>query len=61
MDSKSNLKSSKDTSYVNRNLKRSKKAVHHIILVRHGQYNIQGNTDNEKSLTNLGKKNSFYR
>ncbi|XP_031781018.1 phosphoglycerate mutase family member 5 isoform X2 [Nasonia vitripennis] len=31
------------------------KASRHIILIRHGQYNTQGKSDNERNLTNLGK------
>jgi len=29
-------------------------AVKHLILVRHGQYNLEGKTDEERVLTNLG-------
>lgn len=35
------------------------KAVRHLILIRHGQYNRQGNTDEEKILTILGNYNFF--
>jgi serine/threonine-protein phosphatase PGAM5 len=30
------------------------KAVRHIILIRHGQYNLSGKTDKERILTDLG-------
>lgn len=30
------------------------KATRHIILVRHGQYNMEGSADNERILTKLG-------
>lgn len=32
------------------------KAVRHIILVRHGQYNLKGSTDVEKTLTAIGRE-----
>lgn len=32
------------------------KATRHLILVRHGQYNLSGKTDNEKFLTDLGRE-----
>jgi hypothetical protein len=32
------------------------KAVRHLILVRHGQYNLKGSTDTERVLTELGRK-----
>lgn len=31
------------------------KAVRHIILIRHGQYNLDGKNDKERVLTALGK------
>lgn len=30
------------------------KAVRHILLIRHGQYNIGGKTDSDRTLTKLG-------
>ena len=33
-------------------------ATRHIILIRHGQYNLNGKTDAEKYLTTLGKEQS---
>ncbi|KAF4524269.1 hypothetical protein B566_EDAN012032 [Ephemera danica] len=32
------------------------KSVRHIILIRHGQYNMSGKTDKERTLTELGKR-----
>lgn len=31
------------------------KAIRHIILIRHGQYNVGGKTDADRTLTELGK------
>lgn len=31
-------------------------ATRHIILIRHGQYNLDGNTDTERYLTDLGRE-----
>jgi serine/threonine-protein phosphatase PGAM5 len=35
------------------------KAVRHIILIRHGQYYLDGATDNERVLSDLGKKQAL--
>ena len=32
------------------------KATRHLLLIRHGQYNLEGKTDEEKILTELGRK-----
>ncbi|XP_076249128.1 serine/threonine-protein phosphatase Pgam5, mitochondrial [Calliopsis andreniformis] len=32
------------------------KAIRHIILIRHGQYNIRGKTDADRTLTELGRQ-----
>ncbi len=32
------------------------KAVRHLILIRHGQYNLDGVTDDQRYLTEIGKK-----
>lgn len=32
------------------------KSVRHIILIRHGQYNLNGDTDAERYLTDIGRK-----
>ncbi|KAL1138710.1 hypothetical protein AAG570_008772, partial [Ranatra chinensis] len=37
------------------NEKKKPKAVRHIILIRHGQYNLDGITDPDRTLTELGK------
>lgn len=36
------------------------KATRHIILIRHGQYNLEGKDDKEKCLTDMGKKQADY-
>ncbi|XP_063929716.1 serine/threonine-protein phosphatase Pgam5, mitochondrial isoform X2 [Zophobas morio] len=36
------------------------KSVRHIILIRHGQYNVEGQTDAERTLTRLGKVQAEY-
>ena len=36
--------------------KKKSKAIRHIILIRHGQYNLDGATDKERVLTKLGEK-----
>lgn len=33
------------------------KATRHVILIRHGQYNLDGNTDQDRVLTKLGEVN----
>lgn len=35
------------------------KAVRHLFLIRHGQYNVQGETDKERTLTDLGNLFTF--
>lgn len=36
-------------------------ASRHLIFIRHGQYNLEGPSDTERHLTELGKwTNSFY-
>lgn len=32
------------------------KAVRHLILIRHGQYNLDGLTDDQRYLTEIGKR-----
>lgn len=57
------LKSSDDPqkqNQYNENLAKNKsKAVRHIILIRHGQYDLSGKTDKARVLTELGEK-IFY-
>ncbi|XP_044740364.1 serine/threonine-protein phosphatase Pgam5, mitochondrial isoform X2 [Chrysoperla carnea] len=36
------------------------KFTRHIFLIRHGQYNLEGKTDQERALTELGKKQAAY-
>ncbi|CAG9820564.1 unnamed protein product [Phaedon cochleariae] len=36
------------------------KACRHIILIRHGQYNLNGSTDEERVLTKLGRTQAEY-
>ncbi|CAG9770326.1 unnamed protein product [Ceutorhynchus assimilis] len=36
------------------------KAVRHVILIRHGQYNLEGQTDEERFLTKLGRLQAEY-
>jgi serine/threonine-protein phosphatase PGAM5 len=36
--------------------KQTSKQIRHIILVRHGQYNLNGTTDKERILTDLGRE-----
>ncbi|CAK9825093.1 Serine/threonine-protein phosphatase PGAM5, mitochondrial [Anthophora retusa] len=39
-----------------RSIKNKMNIKHHIILIRHGQYNTDGKTDLDQTLTNLGKE-----
>lgn len=51
------LKTPEDENEYNRKCEAKKsRAVRHLILIRHGQYNLYGNTDEEKILTKLGRK-----
>lgn len=36
------------------------KAVRHLILIRHGQYNLDGKTDAERILTELGENSLIF-
>lgn len=36
------------------------KAVRHLILIRHGQYNLNGSNDAQRYLTELGKYFQIY-
>lgn len=44
-----------DCRNVNKPVKNTK-GIRHLILVRHGQYNLKGVTDTERVLTELGRK-----
>lgn len=35
-------------------------ATRHIFLIRHGQYNLKGETDEERKLTELGRRQALY-
>lgn len=45
----------KENEYNEKLDKLRSKATRHIILVRHGQYNLEGTTDAERTLTELGR------
>lgn len=48
---------SKDENSYNERLQKVRpKATRHLILVRHGQYNLDGKTDDERFLTSLGRE-----
>lgn len=36
------------------------KATRHLILIRHGQYNLDGETDKERILTELGREQAKF-
>lgn len=40
--------------------KKKPKAVRHLILIRHGQYYLNGKTDAQRVLTELGKEQANY-
>lgn len=42
-----------------RSIKKSN-VKHHIILIRHGQYNTKGKTDSDRTLTTLGWYQIIY-
>ena len=50
-----NASPEKENSYNEKIEKHRSKAVRHIILIRHGQYNLNGSTDAERILTELGR------
>ncbi|XP_076646916.1 serine/threonine-protein phosphatase Pgam5, mitochondrial [Halictus rubicundus] len=51
------INSESDENTYNKELSLKKaKANRHIILIRHGQYNLSGKTDLERKLTELGRK-----
>lgn len=37
------------------------KAVRHLILIRHGQYNLDGLTDDQRYLTEIGNSDIFAK
>lgn len=44
-----------DNRYNEKLEKAKSKAVRHLFLIRHGQYNIDGLKDEDRTLTDLGK------
>lgn len=46
----------KENEYNEKLEKARSKVTRHIILIRHGQYNLEGSTDSERSLTDLGRQ-----
>lgn len=46
----------KENLYNEKFEKNRSKATRHIILIRHGQYNLNGETDKERMLTSLGRQ-----
>lgn len=49
-----------DEKYEEELAKLKPKAVRHLFLVRHGQYNTDGHTDEERYLTALGREQAEY-
>lgn len=50
-----------DENKINERLEKVKsRATRHLILVRHGQYNLNGETDQLRSLTSLGREQANY-
>ncbi|XP_045523193.1 serine/threonine-protein phosphatase Pgam5, mitochondrial isoform X1 [Pieris brassicae] len=46
-----------DDNRYNEQIEKAKsKAVRHLFLIRHGQYNVDGNTDKDRILTELGRQ-----
>lgn len=46
----------KENEYNEKLEKVRSKSIRHIILIRHGQYNLKGSTDSERILTDLGRQ-----
>jgi serine/threonine-protein phosphatase PGAM5 len=40
--------------------KKKSKAIRHLILIRHGQYNLKGVTDSERVLSPLGREQAEF-
>ncbi|XP_045490549.1 serine/threonine-protein phosphatase Pgam5, mitochondrial isoform X3 [Pieris rapae] len=51
-----NGKAEDDNRYNEQIEKAKSKAVRHLFLIRHGQYHVDGNTDKERILTELGRQ-----
>ncbi|KAK9752009.1 Histidine phosphatase superfamily (branch 1) [Popillia japonica] len=55
------LNSEKDENVINEQLELMKStATRHIILIRHGQYHIEGKSDEQRILTKLGRNQAEY-
>lgn len=60
------LKKSKSINEINNNIineeieKYVPTVTRHLILIRHGQYNLNGETDKQRILTELGNKAQCY-
>lgn len=56
-----NTSSEKDTKNRENELEKQKPtATRHLLLIRHGQYNLEGKEDSERYLTKLGRKQADY-
>ncbi|RZC40580.1 serine/threonine-protein phosphatase Pgam5, mitochondrial [Asbolus verrucosus] len=54
-------KDEKEQNKINKEIELNKaKSVRHIILIRHGQYNVNGQSDEQRTLTKLGKIQAGY-
>lgn len=54
---KGHFRDEKEENTYNEKLERAKAvATRHLILIRHGQYNLKGETDSERTLTALGRE-----
>lgn len=51
---------SEDNKYNEALEKVKSKAVRHLLLIRHGQYNLSGRTDEDRKLTELGRKQAHF-
>ncbi|XP_017756880.1 PREDICTED: serine/threonine-protein phosphatase PGAM5, mitochondrial-like [Eufriesea mexicana] len=47
---------SNQNTYDKQLISKTTKVMHHIILIRHGQYNVEAKTDADRTLTNLGRQ-----
>ncbi|XP_021370452.1 serine/threonine-protein phosphatase PGAM5, mitochondrial-like isoform X2 [Mizuhopecten yessoensis] len=56
-----NSSDEKDAKYAENELKKNTPtATRHLLLIRHGQYNTDGEEDNQRYLTELGRKQAEY-
>lgn len=54
------LKVDKNNNEINEYDARKPKSTRHIILIRHGQYEVDGTTDEQRVLTKLGRMQAEY-